>query len=525
MKGGSPFYEKEENTMKKGIMTGLILMTILLAFTGMGLAAEPKRGGTLTFAVATTPPTLDWHISAARAVALYAGMYIWEGLAAVDEKLMPQPMLADSWKTSRDGLQWTFILRRGVRFHNGKEMTSEDVVASLKRWREVSPRAELFARVKEIVGPDRYTVIFRLSAPMATLPYILAQEGCQPVIHPKEIIQGAPPNKLSSYVGTGPYKFGEWIPDRHIILDRFGDYSARSDIKGGLAGKRVAYLDRIIFRNIPEAEVRLAGLKTGEFDAVHPLPQEYIKELERTPKVRPVIIKFDMKPCVYFSMQGIMKNVKLRKAIRAALNMDEIMFSATGNEKFYELNPDQLWFRSQALWSDTGKEVYNQKDVALAKKLAKEAGYKKEPIRFLASATQFHHRRPAIQITEQLTAAGFNIHLDLRDWPTVARSQLEPAKWDLLYTRTVTYFPSEASLVTYCGFHSPETDKLLDIVNRETDLQKLRSAFEEFKRDVMIEQVPRITMGDMFALRAERERVRGMQLTYAHPLWNVWLED
>lgn len=511
--------------MKKRILILMVLMIVGMAFVEKSNAAEPKRGGTLTFAVATTPPTLDWHINAARAVALYAGMYIWESLTAVDEKLVPQPMLADSWKVSKDGLEWTFILRKGVYFHNGKEMTSEDVVASLKRWREVSPRADLFDRVKEIVATERYTVNFKLNAPMATLPYILAQEGCQPIIHPKEVIQGAAPNKLPAYIGTGPYKFVEWVPDRHIILERFDNYSSRTDIKGGLAGKKVAYLDRIIFKNIPEAEVRLAGLKTGEFDAAHPLPQEYVQELEKTPKARPVIIKFDMKPVIYFSMEGIMKNVKLRKAIRVALNMDEIMYSATGNEKFYDLNPDQLWFRSQGLWSDTTKIIYNQKDVPLAKKLAKEAGYKNEPIRFLASATQFHHRRPAIQITEQLTAAGFNIHLDLRDWATVARTQLEPAKWDIAYSRTIVYFPSEASLVKYMGFNSPETEKLLDIVNRETDLEKLREAFEDFKRDVIIEQVPWITMGDMFALRGDRERVRGMQPIYPHPLWNVWLED
>jgi peptide/nickel transport system substrate-binding protein len=220
-----------------------------------------------------------------------------------------------------------------------------------------------------------------------------------------------------------------------------------------------------------------------------------------------------------------MKNAKMRKAIRVALDMEEIMYAATGNEKFYELNPDQLWFRSQALWSDTAKSVYNQKNPAMAKKLAKEAGYKGEPIRFLASATQFHHRRPAIQINEQLTAAGFNIALDLRDWATVAKTQMEPSKFDLTYIREVLYFPSEVSLVKYTGFNSPETQKLLDTINRESDQGKLREAFEEFTRDVMIEQVPWITMGDMFALRGERERLRGMQPIYAHPLWNVWIEE
>ena len=159
-------------------------------------------------------------------------------------------------------------------------MTSEDVVASLNRWRRVSPRAEMMAKVKDVVATDKHTVVFRLSAPLATLPFILSREGNQPVIHPKEIIENAPVNKLSAYVGTGPYRLGEWIPDRHIILERFPDYAARTEARGGMAGKKVAYLDRIVFRSIPESEVRLAGLRTGEFDGVQPLPQEYLQGAE-----------------------------------------------------------------------------------------------------------------------------------------------------------------------------------------------------------------------------------------------------
>jgi peptide/nickel transport system substrate-binding protein len=507
------------------VLVGFLVLVLGLTVTaGSAPAQTPKRGGTFTFAVATTPPTLDWHTTGARATAVYAGLYIWESLVAMDDKFVPQPMLAERWEVGRDGLTWTFRLRKNVKFHNGKTMTADDVLASLNRWREVSPRAEMLARVKEIVAPDKSTIVFRLTAPMATLPYILSREGNQPVIHPKEIIENAPVNKLSAYVGTGPYKLVEWVPDRHIVLERFPDYAARDDARGGLAGRKVAYLDRIVFKSIPESEVRLAGLKTGEFDAAQPLPQEYVEELKKVPGVQPVIVKFDMKPVIYFSMEGATKNPKLRKAIRAALNMEDIMFAATGNAEFYDLNPDQLWFRFQALWSDTGKDVYNRGDVPLAKRLAQEAGYKGEPLRFLASTTQFHHRRPAIQITEQLKAAGFNVTLDLRDWPTVSQLQKDPSKWEFTYTRTVLTVPSEVELVASMGFKSPEMQKIVDTVNVETDIEKLRTAFDAFKREVIVEQVPWVTMGDMFALRGTRSHVRGLQPIYTHPLWNVWLE-
>jgi peptide/nickel transport system substrate-binding protein len=389
----------------------------------------------------------------------------------------------------------------------------------------VAVRADVLARVKEFVAADKYSVRFVLSAPLAPLPFILAQEGSQPVIHPKEVIENAPAGRLPSYVGTGPYKLTEWVQDQQVVLERFKDYSARTDEKKGLAGKKVAYFDKIIFKSVPEAEVRLAGLRTGQFDAAAPLPQEYLPQLQKMEGVTPLIIKFDMKPVVYFSFaeNSALKNVLMRKALRAALNMDEIMFAATGSKDFYELDHD-MFFRFQALWSEVGKEAYNTHDTALAKRLAAEAGYKGEPIRFLASATQFHHRRPAIMIVEQLRSAGFNIHLDLRDWATVAKMQMEPDKWDMAYTRTVMYFPAEVDLVKYMGFDSPEMQKVLDVVAQETDLNRLKAAFDVFRKDVLVEQVPWILMGDMFALYGVRNHVKNLQPIYTHPLWNVWFE-
>lgn len=517
--------KREVGTVIRWLLVALLFVTLAGSPALVGAQAPGRPGGTFTMAVATAPPTLDWHSSTARAVPVYVGMYVWEGLTALDENFLAQPMLADRWELSTDRLTWTFHLRRGVRFHNGKELDSADVLASLNRWRKVSPRGDSMTRVRQITAPDRYTVRFLLSAPLAPLPLILAQEGASPVIHPKEIIENAEAGKLTSYVGTGPYRLAQWVPDQQVVLERFTNYSARTDTKLGLAGRKVAFFDRIIFKSVPEAEIRLAGLRTGEFDGAAPLPQEYLAQLQRLDGVKPVIIKFDMKPVIFFSFaeNSNLKNVAMRKAIRTAFDMDEIMFAATGSKDFYELNHD-IFFRFQSMYSDVGKEVYNTKNPGLARQMARDAGYKGEPIRFVASATQFHHRRPAIMIAEQLTAAGFNIHLDLRDWATVSRLQGDATKWDMIYSRTVLYFPAEIDNITNLGFASAEMQKALDIVYQETDLARLRVAFDNFRREVLVEQVPWQLFGDMFALRAERTWVRNLQPIYTHPLWNVWFE-
>ena len=446
------------------ILTTITLLLALLPGAAAAAGSEPKRGGTLTFAVATTPPTLDWHTTARARDGGLRGMYIGEPRRG-GQKFVPIDA-GERWASAATA-SLDVPLRRNVKFHNGKVMTSEDVVASLNRWRRVSPRAEMMAKVKDVVATDKHTVVFRLSAPLATLPFILSREGNQPVIHPKEIIENAAVNKLSAYVGTGPYRLGEWIPDRHIILERFPDYAARTEARGGMAGKKVAYLDRIVFRSIPESEVRLAGLRTGEFDGVQPLPQEYLKELKGLSGVQPLIVKFDMKPTVYFSMDGITKDVKLRKAIRAALNMEDIMLAATGDRTSFDLNPDQPG-SARRRWERSRQATRHQNNPR-SPRSAPGGRLQGRALRFLASATQFT-TRPAVMIHEQLKAAGFNVILDLRDWPTVSQMQRDAKKWDLTYTRTVLTVPSEAELVTSMG--SPPRDvEAARGISLETDVR------------------------------------------------------
>jgi peptide/nickel transport system substrate-binding protein len=395
----------------------------------------------------------------------------------------------------------------------------------MERWLAVSPMASTMERVERVEAVDDYTVRFVLSEPLAPLPYLLAAETAQAVIMPKELAEGAGPGALTEFIGTGPYRLVEWVTDRSITLDRFEDYAARDEDWGGVAGRKDAYLDTIVFRSIPESEVRLAGLETGEFQASQPLPADYFDALERAPNAEPVIVEFDLKPVIYFSMEGIMSDPLMRKAIRAAIDAEEVMFAATGDERFYDLNPDQLWYRFQAFWSDTGAEVYNQADPELAMQLAREEGYDGQPIRFLASSTQYHHRQPAIIIAEQLQDAGFNITFDLRDWPTVSQLQnTDPTAWDFTYIRTGLMMPSEIEFVRLFGFDSPETQEALEVIFEEVEFEALFEAMEEFKREVIVEQVPWYTFGDMFALRGVTTDVRGLQDLYSHPLWGVWLE-
>jgi peptide/nickel transport system substrate-binding protein len=156
-------------------------------------------------------------------------------------------MLAEGHTVSKDGLTYTFKLRQGVKFHNGKEMTSEDVVPSLNRWGKQSIVGKaLFAQVAELRAVDPLTVEMKLKEKSAIVLISLAVPNTFGAIYPKEIAEKFPPEtKITEYVGTGPYKFAEWKPDQYIRMVRFDEYASRNEPPNGYGGGKRAHLDEI----------------------------------------------------------------------------------------------------------------------------------------------------------------------------------------------------------------------------------------------------------------------------------------
>ena len=147
---------------------------------------------------------------------------------------------------SADGLTYTIKLRQGIRFHNGKEMTSEDVVASLKRWGGYAVQAKaMWASVEGVRAVDKFTVEMKLKEKSGIVLISLANANNFAAVYPKEIVEKYPtPAKVTEY-GTGPFKFVEWKPDVHIRMVRYDDYKPRAEAANGYGGRKVAYVDEI----------------------------------------------------------------------------------------------------------------------------------------------------------------------------------------------------------------------------------------------------------------------------------------
>ena len=228
-----------------------MLLRVLTAVLVLGCVAPvpsaaqdtPRTGGVLKVAIVGEPPSLD--IPLTTATLTYELMWhVNESLFVYDKNFLPIPHLAEGDQIADKGLRHTITLRKGVKFHNGKEMTSADVVPSLKRWgARASVGKQLWTNVESIEAKGPYTVVLALKQPSASLLFGLSEPHA--AIYPKESLDAAGEGTLKDFIGTGPYRFVEHRPDRHIKIARFKDYAARAEPANGFGGKRTAYLDEM----------------------------------------------------------------------------------------------------------------------------------------------------------------------------------------------------------------------------------------------------------------------------------------
>ena len=306
---------------------------IALALCGPALAA-PKQGGAAVVTFNNDLTTLDPQVG-----------YDWQNwsvIKSIFDGLMDykpgttelEPDLAQNYTVSDDGLTYTFKLRDGVKFHNGRVMTSADVKYSFER--AVSPATQspgggYFSAIKgydDVVGgkakelsgittPDDKTVVFTLTHPDATFLHLMAINFG--FIVPKEAVEAAGADWGKKPVGTGAFKFVEWMPGQQIVLERNKDY-----YKAG-----VPYLDKLTFSFGLDPTVAVLKLKNGEIDIVGDgIPPAQFAEAMADTANKDLIAEGDQLHTGYVTMNVTVPpfdNVKIRQAVNMAINKDRIV--------------------------------------------------------------------------------------------------------------------------------------------------------------------------------------------------------
>ena len=275
------------------------------------------QANTLDVAVDSSPAGLDPHLVTAFASVVVIGDTIYEGLTSIAEDLSVQPGLASKWDVSADGLSYRFTLEKGVTFHDGSAMTATDVAASLRRVQNkemASPLASRISPISEIKIEDETTITLTLDAPFTPILTALAGIAIVPaeMENDKEALQQIP-------VGTGPFKFSQWVPNAAIDLVAFDGYRDQNLPK----------IDGVKFHIVPEAATRQVGLTSGQYDilpAVDPATALQLKSMagvtvHETRDLSYTLIGINVTRAPF-------DNPVVRRALNMAVNRDEIIAAA-----------------------------------------------------------------------------------------------------------------------------------------------------------------------------------------------------
>ncbi|MBU0595674.1 hypothetical protein KJ567_03210 [Candidatus Bipolaricaulota bacterium] len=511
-----------------------VLLLVLVAGLAIGgcqaLADEPQYGGVFRIASTGEPTTLDMLITSA-ADTRETGKHVFETLFVPDAAGSPIPFLVDSYEWRNGNTELYLVLREGVLFHNGDEMTSADVVACLNRWGEYSANGKLvFKNVDRVTAVDEYAVDILFSAPYPPTLRLLAEETSSCIIVPAEIAEryGGQPIAPEDYIGTGPYRFNEWIPTVHISFVRFDDYLPRDEPANGMGGARVAYFDEVQFIPVPEAATRLAGLEVGEFDFVTRISPDDFPLIEALDNAVPLTYAEPGYNLIIFNTQStVVGDPILRQALLAALDVEPILTSAYGSEDFFDAT-GYYYPEGTALYTTAGLDYYDQADVARAQSLASQAGYAGEAIRYMTTAQYAEHYDQGIIILSEWAKAGFNIDFQVMDYATLTARRSDPTLWDAFFTRFgYREDPSGQSFLNpaWAGWwDTPEKQANYEVLLNSFDEDERIAAWDNIQR-LIYEEVPHIMIGKHVYTGALASKVKNFTDSIRFFAWNAWFGE
>jgi peptide/nickel transport system substrate-binding protein len=448
-----------------------------LGGTGVRVAlaqGTPKRGGTLRVATVDKPVNMDPGYAQ-----LYSSLQVYQNvyskLVNVDETGLFIPGLAKSWKQENDKT-WLFDLVDNAVFHNGEPLTAQDVAYTFARLLDTKnklPMRIFFSPVEGVEAVGQYQVRFHLAKPFGPLLAMLSQ--ATEVVNEKALKEKDP--KLFP-VGTGPYKFVEWVKDDHVTLERWDKY-----FRPGRP-----YLDKIIFYAPADDTVRLTGLQTGRFNWIQTVPPQRIPELERARDMkaspgRPYLPFFLM----LNASKPPFNDKRLRQAIAWAIDRTEIVKLVYFGSHVVTAEPAP----EPSPWATGVNAHKGGPDLAKAKQLMAEAGAGSGlTLTYLVKSQVPVLVKTGEILREQLKKIGITLEVQPMEsgqyFETMVNKKFDIAAawWSVTVDPDMFYSPLQHSTSpwNFTGFKSEEADRRIDAFRFTTNPAARKKMYPELVR-------------------------------------------
>lgn len=463
----------------KALLVSLVLF-FSLAF------AQPQTGGVLRAGMQTDPVGLDPHTTSATSSRNMLEN-VYDTLVMFDSEGRVVPGLAESWETSEDDLTWTFILRPDVVFHNGDPLTASDVAFSINRIKDpevASPNAGDFEVVESVTAEGDDTVVFKLTEPYS--PLLSKLSNSLNVIVSQAVVEENG-NLDDVVIGTGPFKFVEYLPQTRMVLEKNPDYWGTDE-----NGNALPYLDGITFTFYPDPTARTTALVTDNVDWIEYVPAADLPTLQANPDLTVVGgLSANFRSLYLNPNQPPLDNVKVRQAIAYAINeqsiVDLALFGTGGVASTGTTIP------ANSFYAVTDSPYVGQ-DLEQARTLLAEAGFPDGfDLELYVTSTYDFLRTPAEVIQADLAQVGIRVNIRAEDWsiylPTVLEGnftstilgesgQSDPD--DYLYT----VFHTDAG-GNFAKFSDSELDSILEEGRQVADENERKAIYDEAQARIL----------------------------------------
>lgn len=478
-------------------------------------------------------------------VSICHGYAVFDALYGTDAAQRVRPQMAEGHTVSDDGRTWSIRLRDGLRFHDGEPVRAQDCAASLARWAaRVSTGQVVGAYVEAWSAADDRTIRVSLKRPLPTLATLLATSVYPPFMMPERLARTDPSRQVSEMVGSGPFRFldKEYVSGSLVAYERFDGYRPRQERAEWTAGGKVARVDRIEWRIIPDAATAAGALQNGEVDWLERPVADLLPVLKARREIAlDVIDPTGWTGFLRFNhLQPPFNNEGVRRAVMAAINQEDFLRVAAGGDPSSYTVCKSVF--PCAAGDQAGSQATSQPgaaampgDPAAAKAMLRAAGYAGEKAVLLASTDVPPLGEFAELVADTMRRIGMEVELAVSDWGTVTQRRtkkdsvaqggwsafVSSANGPAILNPAVNFLVRGQGERGYFGWYGNDQVEALARDWLEAGTEEERRRLEDAIQAVAFRTVPYVPLGQWVQRTAYRRTVQGVLQGPAVLPWNV----